>query len=251
MNIDRKIWTVYGKYQRKGLYKENKKRLSLREKRIGSKRYNELKSYFENLYHDKEYGIKSLAKTHNMTPSNMRGLLEFLKIDLRSGRNVVTNRVKRLRSEKAILESKEKRGFNDPTLCRKYEGISRGVQGYYYNKSSKDYVWLRSTWEFIFAKWLDRTNHNWKVEETYFNLENRIYRPDFFIYDENWNNLVKIIEVKGYWDNNSDKAKLLKDKLKNVEIVVIKDINKFIEDNKTYHQELRIWKKERKTKCPR
>lgn len=247
MNVKQKIWAVYGKYQRNGLYRKTKKRIELRSKRVGSERYLDLKNYFEDLYFVQEYGIKTLAKQHDMTYSNMRGLLEFLEIEIRKGHNVVTDRLRTFRKEKAIYESENKIGFNDPSLIRKYEGLARGVQGYYYNESREKLVWLRSTWEYIFAQWLDRTGHIWDTEVTHYEIKDSTYRPDFFIYDEN-ENLTKIIELKGYWDNNSDKASILNERLGDIEVVVIREIESFLENGKTYHQKLSEWKEKRITK---
>ncbi len=66
--------------------------------------------------------------------------------------------------------------------------------------------WLRSTWEFEVAKYLDSNSIKWDYEVTHYKLKgNRTYRPDFFIYDDN-NEFKKIIEVKGYWyKNNKEK----------------------------------------------
>lgn len=238
------IWRIYIKYQREGVYKgNNKKRVELRNRRINTKRYLEVKKRMEYLYYNQEYGLKLLAKKLNLSYSVVRHLMGFLNIPIRRGYNVVTNRLKKFRKQKAIHESKKRIGFNNPNIKRKYEGMARGVQGYYLNKSTNSLVWLRSSWEYIFAKWLDKTKHNWKIEETYYNLNDAIYRPDFFIYDDDWN-LIQIIEIKGYWDNNADKAKALNDQL-NVDVIIIREIDKYIADGSNYHKELSEWKTKR------
>lgn len=241
------IWRIYGKYQRNGVYRNSKiDRIERRVQRIDTVRYLNVKKQIEILYFQEKYGIKLLARKLGLTYTVTRQLMQFLNIPIRKGRNIVTDRVKKLRKEKAIYESKNKIGFNDPSISRKYEGMARGVQGYYLNKSTNEYVWLRSSWEYIFAKWLDKTKHNWKVEETHYLIEGSIYRPDFFIYDDEWK-LKSIIEIKGYWDSNSDKAKKLNESI-DVDIIIIRDIKKYIIGNSNYHRELAEWKTKRITK---
>jgi predicted nuclease of restriction endonuclease-like RecB superfamily len=122
----------------------------------------------------------------------------------------------------------------------------RGIQGYYFNKSQNSWVWLRSSWEYIFAKWLDRTHHIWKVEETVYKIGNSIYKPDFFIYD-NVGTLKRIVEIKGYWDSNSVKAFLLLDEQLKIDVSMITDIKKFIQEGSNYGKELELWKQTRLT----
>lgn len=245
MDIQRKIWTVYGKYSRKGLYASTNKRLKLREKRKQSQRYKDLKNEIYNLYWNEEYGIKLLSQKLNLTYSVTRNILEFLDIPMRKGQNVVTNRLRKFRKEKALLEGKNKTGWNSPDVNRKYKKHNRGVQGFYYNKSMEKYVWLRSTWEYIYAKWLDKIGEKWDVEVKYYNTNGSLYRPDFFIYDEN-DNIQKIVEINGYWDSNTDKVSLLNEKLMNIDVIVIYNVEKYIEQNSHYHVELARWKKEKK-----
>lgn len=242
-NIKNDIWRIYLKYQRDGVYKSTKKRISLRNKRINTARYLRVKSQIEHLYCSQEYGIKLLAREFGLTYTVVRQLLNFLEIPMRKGRDVVTDRVKVFRKEKAIYESKNRIGFNDKTIKRKCEGMARGVQGYYLNRSTNSLVWLRSSWEYIFAKWLDKTNHNWKIEDVCYQIDDMIYRPDFFIFDENWK-LIKIVEIKGYWDNNSEKALKLNETLK-IDVIIIRDIEKYIPSDSKYHKELSEWKTKR------
>ena len=231
LTIDQKLWRVYFKYNRTGLYKNNI-RIERRSQRINTARYLELKKYFQSLYD--EYGIKHIANKHNLTYTNMRQLLKFFGVEIRKGMNVVIPSLCESRRQKALSEHKAGIGWFDPEIRRKIEKTNaRGVQGYYLNQSTNELVWLRSTYEYIFAKWLDRTKHNWKMEMTYYKLGTSIYRPDFFIHDENWN-LVKIIEIKGYWDSNVNKALLLNEQLKNIDVVIITDIEQFIEGNGLY-----------------
>lgn len=70
----------------------------------------------------------------------------------------------------------------------------RGDRQSYYNGIRMD-----SSWEVKTAKYLDDNNYNWKYDsEKYLLSDGRYIHPDFFIYDDN-DNLIKIIEVKGYF----------------------------------------------------
>jgi hypothetical protein len=230
---------IFGKYKR-GLapYKELNK---LRQQALLTKQGKRLISICKVLY--KKYGLKVIARELGITYSDARKLFSLAKIEIRKGRSITTDSVKQFRKNKAKYENTNNIGFNSDLIKRKtLDSIKRGVQGYYFNKSKNKQVWLRSTYEWIFAKWLDKTNHIWDTECRLYHIDSRKYRPDFFIFD-NENQLIKIIEIKGYWDNNSDKASLLNDLLSSVEVITISDITKFIENNKTYNSELAEWKK--------
>lgn len=242
MDMKQKLWTIYFKYSRTGLYPNNK-RICLRNRRIGTSRYFEVQKELSDLYRSGE-GIKSIAKMFDLSYTNTRQLLEFLEIEIRRGQNVVTDKLREKRREKAFREHKKGIGWFDPDIRRKIESSDmRGIQGYYFNRSQNSWVWLRSAWEYIFAKWLDRTNHVWKVEETVYKIGSSIYRPDFFIYD-NAGTLKRIVEIKGYWDSNSEKALFLNEQLK-VDVSIITDIKKFIQEGSNYWKELELWKQTR------
>jgi len=248
------IWRTYLKYGKTGpvLTKcdENRRRLYVqkdrKELRKTTERYRYLKDFFYEEYHAKEKGIKVIAKEMDLTYTQTRCLLEFLEIGLRRGQNVVTNRLREFRREKAYDEHKQGIGWFEPNIRRKIEKYNaRGVQGYFLNESTNELVWLRSTYEYIFAKWLNRTKQKWKMEETHYKIGNSTYRPDFFIYDSTFTKLEKIVEIKGYWDNNSHKALELNEQLKDVHVSIIQDIEKFIENDSTYLDQLAEWKQKR------
>lgn len=83
------------------------------------------------------------------------------------------------------------------------EAEEKDVIGYGYT--------FKSTWEYSVAVYLTENNFIWKYEVETFNIdESSSYNPDFFIYDCN-DNLIKIIEVKGYfWKRNLDKFNAFK-----------------------------------------
>ncbi len=66
--------------------------------------------------------------------------------------------------------------------------------GSYYISPLQDKIWLRSTYELAYAKWLDSQKILWYYEIETFELSDEMtYTPDFFLprYD-------KFVEIKGY-----------------------------------------------------
>jgi hypothetical protein len=229
-------YKIYGNGVR-GFAKKTFFRKKIQE--VYSKEWNEFKSYISTRYTDEGVGIKLLAKELDISYTKVRRLLEhFMDIEIRKGTNVVTDHLRKVRSENAKLAG----GWRHRKT--KNKNTQRGVQGYFYNNSRKKYVWLRSTYEFIFAKWLDKNKIDWDVETQQWNLGEESYRPDFFIYENS--TLVKIVEVKGYYKNRLWKFEELKKlpELKNIEFCLIDDITPFL-DNTTYLGELKCWKTNR------
>jgi hypothetical protein len=195
--------------------------------------------YIKQKYEVEGVGLKLLAKDVGISYTKMRRLLEHnMPITLRKGRNVVTENLKKVRSDNA----KKMGGWRNKRT--KNKNTERGVQGYYHSKSMNKSVWLRSTYEFIFAKWLDSNKIIWDVECKTWMLNNESYRPDFFIYENE--ELIKIVEVKGYFKNRVWKFEELKKvpELKGVEFCLVDDIEPFLLGS-TYLGELKWWKKNR------
>lgn len=100
----------------------------------------------------------------------------------------------------------------------------RGYVGFYKGN------YLKSSYEYAYARYLDFINKKWKYEQQSFDLGECYYTPDFFIYDED-NNLEYIVETKSnkkeYLEKAEKKVKLLKDKY---------DINGYV----VSHEGLRI-----------
>lgn len=72
--------------------------------------------------------------------------------------------------------------------------MSKFVYSYcgYYND-----LYLRSSYEYVFCKILEKQKINFKMEQEKYLLPNgKYYIPDFFIYNDK-NELIKIIEIKG------------------------------------------------------
>jgi hypothetical protein len=156
----------------------------------------------------------------------------------------VTDELRKFRKQKADDEAKNKTGWCSAEVQAKCKSnnTQRGVQGYYFNKSLQKYVWLRSTYEYIYAKWLDKQKVIWDVEVKTYNMNGILYRPDFFIYSNY--ELIKIVEIKGFWRDKEYKSYMLNDILK-TDVVVITDIDQYIEIDSNYNKQLYEWKNKR------
>lgn len=191
--------------------------------------------------YDSGYGFKLIGKDLDFTyPVIRKIIIDYLKIDHRKGTNVVTDKLRKIRSEN--LKGEKSPWYNWP---EKYPHLldsncHTGIQGYYKRKNGK-FVWLRSCWEYIYAKWLDTKNIHWDVEVRAYKLpDGRTYRPDFFIYDDD--SIVSIIEIKGQTFLDRKKSGILNEILTDVDVVQIDNIKPFIEKNSTYSKELQKWK---------
>lgn len=67
----------------------------------------------------------------------------------------------------------------------------------YTSKAGQQYT-FRSTWEYKVANYLDAQDIPWDYEVIPLTLNGEAYLPDFFLLDE-YDNLLKIVEVKGYF----------------------------------------------------
>lgn len=71
---------------------------------------------------------------------------------------------------------------------------------YICNDGSK--IWMRSSWEIKFAKYLDKYNIEWLYEPKLFDItynnKEGTYSPDFYIIKEK-----KFIEIKGWWRDDA------------------------------------------------
>ena len=55
-------------------------------------------------------------------------------------------------------------------------------------------IWMRSSYEMKYAKYLDNQGIKWLYESKTFDLGNTTYTPDFYLPNKN-----QYIEIKGYW----------------------------------------------------
>lgn len=93
--------------------------------------------------------------------------------------------------------SKKLKGYNSGKDSYRYgkppaKGAGRG-KGQYYNSPLQGKIYLRSSYELSYAKYLDSKNIFWYYEIETFDLGDTNYTPDFFLIKEE-----KFIEIKGY-----------------------------------------------------
>jgi len=99
------------------------------------------------------------------------------------------------------------RGKNNPVFIKP----SYGNGGYYKN------IWMRSSYEIAYAKWLDGKNIEWQYEPNAFDLGNTTYTPDFYLPEDD-----TYIEIKGYWrEDAKEKFKLFKKIYNNIKVIVL------------------------------
>lgn len=91
--------------------------------------------------------------------------------------------------KKIVANRRSYKGKNNPMYGKpapKGSGIGKGQ--YYKN------IWLRSSYEVIYAKQLDKQGIKWLYEFRRFNLGDTTYIPDFYLPDSD-----TYVEVKGWW----------------------------------------------------
>ena len=192
--------------------------------------------YLKSIY-ESGYGLKTIAREFGFTYMQIRGLFKILNIDIRKGRNVVTEKLKEFRS-KRVSGTKNPRSYIDSTDHNSISG--------YYQKKDGSFAWLRSSFEYAFALYLDSINENWGIEDkvlkTTINDIEYTYRPDFFVYDSE-GNITKIYEIKSEY-NVSGNLEKVENYFPQVEIVY--NPHEFI--NRSYHDVLYEWKEVIKNK---
>ncbi len=107
-------------------------------------------------------------------------------------------------------------GKSPSQLCSKGRGS-------YYNSPLQGKVYLRSSYEIAYAKYLDEHKILWMYEMETFDLGNTTYTPDFFLLQ-----FEKFIEIKGYMRKESQEKinKFLKQYPWNLEILYKEDLIK-------------------------
>ena len=206
-------------------------------------RFNITKDWLIQKYIVEEYSRNALVKDYGLEISSsvFKKAFEIFNIPRRI-LGQVTKRTSKLRSLKAKKEHETKTGWWKETVVRQNSGCERGIQGYYFNQSKQKYVWLRSSYEYIYAKWLDKNKIDWDVECKRFEVAGKLYKPDFFIFEEG--KLVKIVEIKGYWNNGTWKDLEL-NKVLDVEVIIITK-EEIINYTTNYENtERKQWKKNR------
>ena len=188
------------------------------------------KKYLEEFYND-GYGFKLIARALNLTYSRIRFVFKVLNINTRKGQKIVTENLKRIRSERV-------KGTNNPWSdweCRKNVN-SWGIQGIYKRKDGRE-IWIRSACEYIIAKLLDDQEIIWEYEYKQYKLSNNeTYTPDFTIFYKDKINYV--IEHKGKQLKSGYKAIMLEKEYK-IPTIIIDNIHDYCD---CYVKELEEWK---------
>jgi len=131
-------------------------------------RFNFIKGQLFDLYWNKKLTPARISKIFKCHVDTIYEWLKKFEIPMRN------------RSEAAIEKFKNPENhLNCPTYGK----------GDYY----KD-IWMRSSYEIAFAKYLDRNNIKWFYESERFNLPSSTYTPDFYLPNTN-----EYIEIKGWW----------------------------------------------------
>ena len=210
----------------------------LRKNKIIENPLNEkYKKYIKKIY-DEGYGFKIIARWLDLSYMRTRTLIiTYLKIETRKGYKVSTRITRKFRSDR--VKGNKSPWYNWPeTMPYLVKGSRTGIQGYYLNKKGK-YIWLRSTWEYIYAKWLDNKKILWEYEAKTYKLSNgETYRPDFKIIEKD---NYYLVEIKGSrFKDRLYKVDLFKKEYSHIKIIVIKDISAYSEIG--YKKELKEWK---------
>ena len=127
--------------------------------------------------------------------------------------------------------SKASKGKNNCNYGKKHPGLNAGENNPMYGRLSPHSpkikykgIWMRSSWEVAYAKWLDKNEIGWKYEFKTFDLGNTTYTPDFYL-----PTLDLWIEIKGWWrPNNKKKYKILQKQQPKINIQLL--MNKELKD---------------------
>lgn len=110
------------------------------------------------------------------------------------------------------------RGSNNP-----FKGLSGKKNSHYgkpaYHGKGAYYknIWMRSSWEIAYAKYLDKNNIKWKYEPKRFYFKNCTYTPDFYLPEKDL-----YIEIKGYWRPGCKKRiKLFRNNYPNLDLQIL------------------------------
>ncbi len=211
-----------------------------------------LKEILEQKYNE-GYGFKLIVKNIDMagfTYTRCRKVLKDLGIKLRTGCNIITDNLKKVRSENA----KRIGNFNNWAVLKPdlIKNNKKFIGGYYFNDFKNKYVYLRSSWEYAYAVWLDKQNIEWDTEVQQYELgDGKKYLPDFFIYENN--NLIKIVEIKStfYYTSEDRMKKFYKFQELNKDLFQIELINKLedilkLNNHRSKSALSKEWKKKRK-----
>jgi len=170
---------------------------------MGHPEINALKDNLQKLYHDNGIGYKLLSSMlGNVSYTQLRTIFSKVGVERRTGTRCITEGLKKVRSERARKSNPWKDWTGNPSLSQMQSKSKRHLGGWYLNRKTGKYAWLRSSWEFGYAKYLDKQEKHWDIEaRSYLLSDGRYYRPDFFVYENGC--LAEIIEVKSTWSNGA------------------------------------------------
>lgn len=195
----------------------------IREVRVSENRVNK---YAKCFLCDKEITIQNI-RSHILNHKKLDAVKKEKEKKIENGwvKGTADTLEKEIERKRKISETMKK----NPNAGGLRQGSGRGKKCWYESKIAGK-VFLDSTWELAYAKWLDENNINWKRNWIKFPYERegktRYYIPDFYLIDSD-----EYIEVKGFertedklkWDAFPYKLKVLKYKeLTELEIKVIK-----------------------------
>ena len=179
-------------------------------------------------------GMKFLAKEFGWNYSKIRRLIHNSDIRVRKN-NEITDHLRMIRSKN---QKERVRIYGTP----KSKKSQLGINGYYWNESKNKWVFLRSCYEYVYAKWLDRQKKHWDVEVYQLKINGNWYRPDFFLYENGV--LVSIIEVKSKYIESIQNKKFKEiNEFDGIPVEKIYSIDPFLIKDSSYTKELRRWKK--------
>ena len=167
-------------------------------------------------YIENNLSINKIAKIYNCSFETIRRALHKFNISVRTkedGTRLFTksNYFSKLRSKQSIGDKNNmfgktnKWGHHTDSAKEKIRNTHSGINNPMFGKPSPKgagiakkskykNILFRSSYEVLFAKWLDNNNIKWQYESKTFNLGDSTYTPDFYLIEFNL-----YIEVKGYW----------------------------------------------------
>lgn len=162
-----------------------------------------LRDNLQKLYYDNGIGYKLLSSMlGNVSYTQLRTIFKKAGVKGRTGTRCVTDGLKKVRSERARKSNPWKDWTGNASLSQMHSKSKRYLGGWYLNPKTGKHVWLRSSWEFGYARHLDEQGKDWDAEvRSYLLSDGRYYRPDFFVYEIG--RLIEVIEVKSTWSNGS------------------------------------------------
>ncbi len=124
-------------------------------------------------------------------------------------KNIISYETWRKKGKCIKCWGKSRRGKNNSSF-----GITRHSKNIKYKN-----IYMRSSWEVAYAKWLDKQKIKWKYEPKRFNLGKLTYVPDFYLPKQNL-----YIEIKGYFNKKTkQKMRLFKKVYPNIKLNILRE----------------------------